>query len=142
MARQVGSPHSGCVLLMLEVERCLRALDVHAGRGEQRDPQLGQALCKWRPDRFLLAWEWTAPFVVGAKGAGKNLKLSTITSAKLWPEDEARRRAVRQELACLLGDHLPFGRGDPAAPVQDRGLAANKAGFARDRPHEVDARLE
>src|SRR5258708_25941237 len=93
--------------------------------------EMSSAICKWRPDRFLLAWEWTAPFVVGAKGAGKNLKLSTITAAKLWPEHDARRRAVRQELASLLGDHLPFGRAHPAAPLPDRGLAPNKARFAR-----------
>src|SRR5258708_9501221 len=57
------------VLLSLEVERSLRALDVEAGRGEEGDARCGQPLFEWRPHRRFLSGERAASFVHRAEAA-------------------------------------------------------------------------
>ena len=56
-------------------------------------------------------------------------------------ENQARRRAVREQAALGVGD-AAFGRADATAAVQRSALRPDPAGCQRDGPHERNFELE
>src|SRR4029450_10545977 len=67
--------------------------------------------------------------------------MSGLQTSSWRLDDDARRRAVRVQLAVAIGD-AAFGRGRAAADVDDFRLAAERPDLASQRPREIHVQLE